>query len=49
MSRSQLELADIFCRHGEAWRTADAGRINLVQRRVMTAIEICRTERSAGM
>jgi len=43
MSRSQLELADIFRRHGEAWRVANAGHVNLGQRRVMTAIEICRS------
>jgi len=43
MSRPKLELADIFRRHGEAWRTANARHLNLAQRRVMTAIEICRT------
>src|SRR5580658_7265912 len=48
MSRSQLELADIFRRHGEAWRTANAGHLNLTQRRVMTAIEICRTAALGG-
>jgi putative transposase/transposase-like zinc-binding protein len=39
----RIEVADIFRRHGEAWRTANADHINLAQRRVMTAIEICRT------
>jgi hypothetical protein len=39
----RLEVADIFRRHGEAWRAANADHINLAQRRVMTAIEICRT------
>jgi Putative transposase/Transposase zinc-binding domain len=43
MSRPKLELADIFRRHGEAWRTANVRHLNLAQRRVMTAIEICRT------
>jgi hypothetical protein len=48
MLRPKLELADIFRRHGEAWRTANAGHINLTQRRVMTAIEICRTAALGG-
>jgi putative transposase/transposase-like zinc-binding protein len=46
--RLKLELADIFRRHGEAWRTANAGHLNLAQRRVMTAIEICRTAALGG-
>ena len=48
MSRPKLELADIFRRHGEAWRTANARHLNLAQRRVMTAIEICRTAALGG-
>jgi transposase-like zinc-binding protein len=48
MLRPKLELADIFRRHGEAWRTANAGHLNLTQRRVMTAIEICRTAALGG-
>jgi hypothetical protein len=48
MSRPKLEVADIFRRHGEAWRTANAGHISLAQRRVMTAIEICRTAALGG-
>lgn len=36
-------MADIFRSHGEAWRAANADHINVAQRRVMTAIEICRT------
>jgi hypothetical protein len=43
-----LELADIFRRHGEAWRAANIDHINIVQRRVMTAIEICRTAALGG-
>ena len=46
--RSKLEVADIFRRHGEAWRAANAGHVNLAQRRVMTAIEICRTDALGG-
>jgi Putative transposase/Transposase zinc-binding domain len=45
---SHIEVADIFRRHGEAWRRANAGHVNLAQRRVMTAIEICRTAALGG-
>ena len=48
MPQSKLEVADIFRRHGEAWRTANAGHVSLAQRRVMTAIEICRTAALGG-
>jgi Putative transposase/Transposase zinc-binding domain len=48
MVRPNLEVAEIFRRHGEAWRTANAGHVNLAQRRVMTAIEICRTAALGG-
>src|SRR6202521_6152450 len=48
MSPPNLEVADIFRRHGEAWRTANAGHVSLAQRRVMTAIEICRTAALGG-
>ena len=48
MSRSKPEAADIFRRHGEAWRTANAGHVSVAQRRVMTAIEVCRTAALGG-
>ncbi|MGO9697803.1 MAG: IS91 family transposase [Xanthobacteraceae bacterium] len=48
MFRPNLEVADIFRRDGEAWRTANAGHVSLAQRRVMTAIEICRTAALGG-
>jgi len=48
MVRPKLEVAEIFRRYGEAWRTANAGHVNLAQRRVMTAIEICRTAALGG-
>lgn len=48
MSEPKLEVADIFRRHGEAWRVANAGHVSLTQRRVMTAIEICRTAALGG-
>jgi hypothetical protein len=44
----RLEVADIFRRHGEAWRATNADHINIAQRRVMTAIEICRTAALGG-
>jgi hypothetical protein len=48
MFRPKLEVGDIFRRHGEAWRLANAGHVNLTQRRVVTAIEICRTAALGG-
>ncbi len=48
MSRVRLEVADIFRRHGAAWRAANEGHVSLAQRRVMTAIEICRTAELGG-
>jgi transposase len=48
MSRPTLEVADVFRRHGAGWRSANEGHLNLVQRRVMTAIEICRTAALGG-
>ncbi len=38
----------MFRRYGEAWRVANAGHLSLPQRRVMTAIEICRTAALGG-
>jgi hypothetical protein len=46
--RPQLEVADIFRRHGPAWRAANDGHLSLVQRRVMRAIELCRTAELGG-
>jgi putative transposase/transposase-like zinc-binding protein len=48
MSRPELEVADIFRCFGAAWRAANGGHISLTQRRVMTAIEICRTAALGG-
>ena len=48
MSHPKLEVADIFCRHGTAWRAANKAHLSLGQRRVMTAIEICRTAALGG-
>jgi len=38
-----LEVADIFRRHGEAFRQTRAGHLGRVERRVMGAITACRT------
>ena len=43
-----LEVADIFHRHGEAYRQAHAGHLGRVERRVMSAIELCRTAALGG-
>ena len=48
VSRPVLEVADIFRRFGAGWRAANEAHINLAQRRVMTAIEICRTAALGG-
>lgn len=48
MFRPKLEVADIFHRHGEAWRTQNAGHLSLGQLRVMSAIEACRTAALGG-
>jgi Putative transposase/Transposase zinc-binding domain len=43
-----LEVADIFRRHGEAYRLTHAGHLGRVERRIMAAIEACRTARLGG-
>jgi hypothetical protein len=48
VSRSSLELADIFRAHGPAWRQANAVHVSLSQLKVMSAIEACRTEALDG-
>jgi len=48
MPQPKVEVADIFRRDGEAWRAANAGHVSPTQRRVMTAIEICRTAALGG-
>jgi Putative transposase/Transposase zinc-binding domain len=40
---SGLEVADIFRRHGEAYRRARDAHLGRIERRVMSAIELCRT------
>ena len=46
--RPALEVADIFRRHGDAFRAAQGGRLLPDQRRVMAAIEACRTATLGG-
>jgi hypothetical protein len=45
---ARLEVADIFRRHGEAYRRAHDGRLGRVERRTMSAIELCRTAELGG-
>src|SRR5437588_9875717 len=46
--RPALEVADVFRHHGEAFRRDRAGRLGRVERRVMAAIEACRTAALGG-
>ena len=46
--RCGLEVADVFRRHGAAYRAAQAGHLSLGQRRVMTAVEACRSAALGG-
>ena len=48
MSRPTLEVADIFHRHGAAWRRANAGHASLGQLKAMSAIESCRSAALGG-
>jgi len=43
-----LELADVFRRHGDAYRRAHDGHMGRVERRVMSAIALCRTAQLGG-
>jgi hypothetical protein len=43
-----LEVADIFRRHGAAYRAEQASRLSNGQRRAMAAIEACRTAALGG-
>ena len=46
--RPALEVADIFRRHGAAYRADQAGSMTFGQRRVMAAVEACRTAALGG-
>ena len=43
-----VELADVFRRHGDAYRRAHDGHLGRVERRVMSAVELCRTAALGG-
>src|SRR6266849_6287313 len=43
-----LEVADVFRRHGEAYRRAHGEQLGRGARRVMAAIETCRTAALGG-
>ena len=45
---ARLEVADIFRRHGEAYRQAHDGHLGRIERRTMSAIELCRTAELGG-
>jgi Putative transposase/Transposase zinc-binding domain len=45
---TNLEVADVFRRHGDAYRRVHEGHLNRVERRVMSAIELCRTAALGG-
>jgi hypothetical protein len=46
--RPALEVADIFRRHGDAFRAAQNSRLSPDQRRVTAAIEVCRAAALGG-
>lgn len=48
MARSGPEVADIFRRYGDAYRSQHAGSLSTAQRRVMSAIELCRSAALGG-
>jgi hypothetical protein len=48
VDRPKLEVADVFRRYGEAYRQQHGASLSTGQRRVMTAIEVCRTAALGG-
>jgi hypothetical protein len=48
MNRPKLEVADVFRRYGKSYRDQHAASMSQAQRRVMTAIEVCRTAALGG-
>jgi hypothetical protein len=43
MDRPKLEVADVFRHYGEGYRQEHGASLSMAQRRVLTAIEVCRT------
>ena len=48
MDRPKLEVADVFRRYGQAYRQNHGASMSAEQRRVMAAIEVCRTSVLGG-
>jgi hypothetical protein len=48
VARPAFKVADVFRHHGAAYREANAGHLDRCQRRVMAAIEACRTAALGG-
>jgi hypothetical protein len=48
VDRPKLEVAEVFRRYGEAYRQQHGASLSPGQRRVMTAIEVCRTAALGG-
>jgi len=48
VERPKLEVADVFRRYGSAYRQQHAGSLSRGQRRVMSAIELCRSAALGG-
>jgi hypothetical protein len=48
MDGPKLEVAEIFRRYGQAYREMNGASMSTAQRRVMTAIEVCRTAALGG-
>jgi len=48
MDRPKLGVADIFRRYGETYRQKFGAVLSTAQRRVMRAIELCRTAALGG-
>jgi hypothetical protein len=48
MDRPKLEVADVFRRYGAAYREQHGASMSTAQRRVMSAIELCRTAALGG-
>jgi hypothetical protein len=44
----RLEVADVFRRHGDAYRQTHDGHLGRVERRVMSAVALCRTAALGG-
>lgn len=48
MGRPSLEVADVFREYGQTYRQAYGSSVSVEQRRVMRAIELCRTKALGG-